>query len=113
MRGLLKSQLVRLLTLASAVDPIRIDEVAVDAWLDVVGHVDYEVAHEALREHRKTSTEPFKPAHVIAFAKGKVQRWDNGIARPPAPPGKKYAMDIIDEVDIADAIGMVKRGELE
>lgn len=92
---MLKSQMAELLVIASAVDPIRTDELTVEAWYEVVGHLDYGVARAALREHRASSTDPVKPAHILALAR-KVQGSDRGLARPPAPEGRRYAVDVIE-----------------
>lgn len=91
-----KSQTAELLVFASAVDPIRQDELTLEAWHEVIGHLSYEAARAALREHRATSADVVKPAHILALAKKHVQRTDRGLARPPAPPGKVYAVDVIE-----------------
>ena len=93
---MLKSQTAELLVIAAAVDPIRTDELTLEAWHEVVGHLDYGAAREALREHRRTSVEPVKPAHIIALAKKQRSSTDRGIARPPAPEGRRYAVDVIE-----------------
>lgn len=56
----------QLLALVQAVDGRRVDETVIAVWLDVLGDVDYPVAREAVRMHRRESTAWLTPAHVIA-----------------------------------------------
>ena len=85
-----------LLAEASAVDNRVVSDIAVAAWCDILCDIRFEAARVALREHRRTSTEYLQPAHILALAKKHVQRTDRGLARPPAPPGKRYAVDVIE-----------------
>ncbi len=96
MRLVDKSQMVEFLVVAASVDPIRVDEITVGAWYEALGHLDYGVARAALKLHRQVSTEPVKPAHIIALAKKQRSSTDRGIARPPAPEGRRYAVDVIE-----------------
>ena len=62
-----KSQTAELLTIAAAVDPIAVTRLTVEAWHEVIGHLEYDAAREALREHRRTSAEGVRPAHILAL----------------------------------------------
>lgn len=86
----------KLLIEASAIDNRVVSDLAVVAWQEALAGISYLQAREALIEHRRTSTEYLQPAHIIALARKLVRRADNGIARPPAPVGKTYAVDVIE-----------------
>lgn len=62
-----KSQTAKLLAIAAAVDPIAVTKLTVETWHEVIGHLDFDAAREALREHRRTSTEVVRPAHILAI----------------------------------------------
>lgn len=57
-----------LLTLASVVDSRIVATETVNVWHEVIGHLDYSVACEALVLHRRESTEYLQPAHIIRLA---------------------------------------------
>lgn len=61
-----KSEVLKLLTIASAFDNRRPTDEQVDAWFAVIGDLDYLDAERAVREHFRESTEWMLPAHVVA-----------------------------------------------
>jgi hypothetical protein len=63
---MLKSEVAQLLAKAALIDNRKIDAATVEAWHEVIGHVDYDVALLALTIHRRTSSEYLMPAHIIA-----------------------------------------------
>ena len=58
-------QTAQLLALIATVDNRQVDRATIAAWHDLVGHLDYAEACEAVREHRRNSTEYLVPAHVV------------------------------------------------
>lgn len=54
----------KVLALVSAVDRRVVDEATVAAWHDVIGDLPVEDCLEAVRVHRRESTEYLVPAHV-------------------------------------------------
>lgn len=64
-----RSQTARLLAKAQLIDNRTVDEMTVEAWHEIVGHLDYDDAMEALTEHRRTSTLYLQPAHIIEGVK--------------------------------------------
>lgn len=85
-----------LLIEASAVDNRVVSDPAVMAWADILEGVDYQDARKAMLEHRRSSTEYLQPAHIIALVKKQMPSTDRGISRPPAPEGRRYAVDVIE-----------------
>lgn len=70
-----KSETAKILAKAALIDNRRIDRETVEAWHEVIGHVDYDVAMAALTIHRRTSSEYLLPAHIIAnLRKAREQR---------------------------------------
>ncbi|QWY79703.1 hypothetical protein PP637_gp75 [Arthrobacter phage Persistence] len=63
---MLKSEVAQLLAKAALIDNRKIDAATVEAWHEVIGHVDYDVAMAALTIHRRASSEYLMPAHIIA-----------------------------------------------
>ncbi|QTF71258.1 hypothetical protein [Arthrobacter woluwensis] len=61
-----KGDTARLLSKAALVDNRIISPETVEAWHEIVGHLDYRLALEALRIHRTTATDYLMPAHIIA-----------------------------------------------
>lgn len=60
------AETAKVLTLAAAVDRRLVDEVTIAAWHDLIGHLDFTDACEAVRVHRRRSAEYLLPAHVVA-----------------------------------------------
>ena len=92
-----KTDVAKLLTIASAVDNRRITEAAVNVWHDLIGHLDAEVAFEALRSFRRTQPGVYlEPGHILAeIRKAKDAQ---GVSYHPAPPpGKRYAVDVMND----------------
>lgn len=62
---MLKSETAKLLAKAALVDNRNIDRLTIEAWHEIVGHLDYHDAIEALTRHRATSTDYLVPAHIV------------------------------------------------
>lgn len=65
---MLQSEMAELLTVARSVDRREVTPLMVAGWMEVCAGLDYAEARAALAEHHATSTEPVKPAHVLAIA---------------------------------------------
>jgi hypothetical protein len=74
-----------LLTYASIIDNRTVAPETVQAWHEVVGHLDVTVAREAIIQHRRESTEYLMPAHVIRNAH-RAQAARRAIENPPECP---------------------------
>lgn len=59
-----KTEMAKLLTIASAIDNRKLTTEAVEAWFMVIGDIDYDVAVEAVRQHFDASTDYLVPNHV-------------------------------------------------
>ncbi|OOB91207.1 hypothetical protein B0T42_07365 [Rathayibacter sp. VKM Ac-2630] len=57
-----------LLTYASIIDNRTVAPETVQAWMEVLGHLDVTLARQAIIQHRRESTEYLMPAHVIRGA---------------------------------------------
>jgi len=62
-----KAQTARLLAVAAVVDNRRVEPATVEAWHEVLGHLDYGACRRALAEHRRSSTAYLQPAHIVAL----------------------------------------------
>lgn len=73
-----KSEVLRLLTIASAFDNRRPTDEQVDAWFAVIGDLDYGDAAAAVREHFRESTAWMLPGHVVAGVRAieAARAWD-------------------------------------
>lgn len=81
-----KSQTAKLLGKAALVDNRTVDQLTIEAWHEVIGHLDYDDAMTALTEHRRTSTDYLQPAHIVAgVAKVRRARADRGTAAEGVP----------------------------
>lgn len=81
-----KSQTARLLGKAALVDNRTIDQMTIEAWHEIVGHLDYDDALAALLKHRTESTDYLMPAHIVAGVKAiRKQRADHGTAAEGIP----------------------------
>ncbi len=61
-----RSETAKLLAKAALIDNRHIDRETVEAWHEVIGHIELEVALAALTIHRQSSTDYLMPAHIIA-----------------------------------------------
>jgi hypothetical protein len=59
-------QTTELLVLIQIIDNRRVDEAVVIAWHELLDDVEFDAAREALKLHRRESTEWVTPAHVRA-----------------------------------------------
>lgn len=78
------AETAKVLTLAAAVDRRLVDEVTIAAWHDLIGHLDFTDACEAVRVHRRTSVEYLLPAHVVAGVRD-IRRARIAASPPPLP----------------------------
>lgn len=87
---MLKSEMIGVLGLISAVDNRVVDRVMIEVWYDMLGHMTKDEALAALREFRLTQPGVYlEPGHLWQIAK--VQRTIN-----PPPNRKIYAVDVIE-----------------
>jgi len=92
-----KVEITRLLAIASVLDARTVTDPTVNLWHELIGHLDYSVAHAALLEHMRESTFPVKPADIIRGARVALFRHQEIYGIHPAPPeGKQWAADVID-----------------
>lgn len=59
-----KTETAKLLTIASMIDNRTVAPETVEAWHDVLGHLPYGLAKEAMSLHRRESTDYLMPAHI-------------------------------------------------
>jgi len=59
-----KTETAKLLTIASMIDNRTVATETVEAWHMVVGHIDFDLAQEAMNLHWRESTEYLIPAHI-------------------------------------------------
>ncbi|WP_449281227.1 hypothetical protein [Leucobacter sp.] len=76
-----KSEVLKILTIASAFDSRRPTDEQIEAWFSVIGDLPFREAEIAVREHFRTSREYFMPVHVIEGVQAVLaeQAWE-----PPA-----------------------------
>lgn len=91
----------KFLTAVALIDNRRPTEEACLAWLAVLGEdITLDEAHEAHRAFRREEPGTYlEPGHIyrrVHEKRREARSWDRGIARPPAPPGKTYAVDVIE-----------------
>ena len=82
-----KTEVAKLLTVASGVDNRNVSAEVVEVWFPIVGHLEYEIALEALKIHFKESTDWLLPAHVIRNARRAREARERAerLARPREP----------------------------
>lgn len=85
---MLKSETAQLLGKAALIDNRKVDAATVEAWHEIIGHIDYQTAMAALTIHRGSSPDYLQPAHIIAkLAKARNQRaLEAGRSRALDPP---------------------------
>lgn len=66
---MLTSETAKLLAKAQLLDNRTVDRATVEAWHEVVGHLDFRDALAGLDAHRAESTDYLMPAHLIAQAR--------------------------------------------
>ena len=64
-----KTEVAKLLTIASSIDNRNVNEVAIEGWYAVLHTLPFEDAVNAVRQHFEDSTEYLLPAHVKAGVK--------------------------------------------
>lgn len=63
-----KTEMAKLLTMASAIDNRKIGTETVEAWFMVIGDIEFEIAVEALKTHFNDSSEYLIPNHIRVLA---------------------------------------------
>lgn len=61
-------EVAKVLAKVQLVDNREVTRLVILEWQDLIGDLDYSEAIEAVREHRRTSTEYLQPAHLVAIA---------------------------------------------
>lgn len=61
-----KTQTAQMLTIASMVDSRTVAPETVEAWHEILGDLDFDMAREAMTRHRRESTDYLMPAHIVA-----------------------------------------------
>jgi hypothetical protein len=74
-----------LLTYASIIDNRTVAPETVNAWMEIVGHLDVTLARQAIIQHRRESTDYLLPAHVVKNAR-RAQEARRAIESPPECP---------------------------
>ncbi|NII42132.1 hypothetical protein E9228_002790 [Curtobacterium flaccumfaciens] len=94
-----KTEVSKLLTVASAIDHRTIDPAIVNAWHMVVGDVPFDAAERALTAHRRNRPGVYlEPGHIIE--QWRIERAKERELRGPhpAPPlGQRWAVDCIEQ----------------
>lgn len=80
-----------LLTYASIIDNRTVAPETVNAWWEIVGHLDVNLARQAIIQHRRESTEYLMPAHVIRGAR-RLSDARRSIEAPPECPKHGYPL---------------------
>lgn len=89
---------IDVLSAIAAYDQRTIGRTDAEAWHHAIGHLDRDLALEAVVIHHKTSTERCKPAHVNGIARG-IQRTrveaenTRQVLNDTRPPGQPPALD--------------------
>lgn len=87
---MLKSEVIELLYLVTAIDNRVVDQSMIDVWYNLIGHMTKEEAVAALREFRLTRPGVYlEPGHLWQIAK--VWRTVR-----PTQTRKLYAVDVIE-----------------
>lgn len=73
-----KSDVAKVLTIASAVDNRRVEPETVNAWFELIGDLSVEVAVEAVRLHQRESDDYLMPVHVRRNAARVLRELDRG-----------------------------------
>jgi len=96
------AETARILAKAQLVDNRQVTELVVKEWHEVIGHLHYEDAYNAVTEHRRTSTEYLQPAHVVAgtrHAREARERADRMRRQAALPAGNVITMPSRAELD--------------
>lgn len=87
-----KSEMAMLLVFVHSVQGGGPNDLEVEAWHEIVGGLSYQDASEAARKHFREESRRLWPADLIARREG--------FYRPPAPEGKRYAVDVASGVPL-------------
>ena len=60
-----KTEVAKLLTVASGVDNRKVTPEVVEVWFPILGYLDFEPSLEALKLHFAETTDWLLPAHII------------------------------------------------
>jgi hypothetical protein len=99
-----KQEVGKLLTVVALVDNREINLAVVDVWHDLLSDLAVDEANEALRKFRRENPGVYlEPGHIYQIAqkaRAAAASSDGGILRPPAPFGKRYAVDAIEQMAV-------------
>lgn len=70
-----KSETAKILAKAALIDNRKIDRETVEAWHEVIGHVEFNIAMAALTIHRRTSPDYLMPSHIIQNLRKAREQW--------------------------------------
>lgn len=62
---MLKSETAMLVAFVASLEGREPNELQVESWHEIIGHLDYEEAKEAAREHFRTESRRFYPADLV------------------------------------------------
>lgn len=67
----------KLLAKVQLVDNREVTRLVILEWFDLIGDLDFAAAVDAVREHRRSSTEYLQPAHIVAIAAVPESRYES------------------------------------
>lgn len=65
-----EAECAKVLAKIQLVDNRQVDRLTLAEWFDIIGHLDFKLAVEAVRIHRQTSTDYLQPAHIVQIVQG-------------------------------------------
>lgn len=77
-----KSQAGMLLAYVRSIQGGEVTRLDIEAWHDVLGHLDYDEARLAAKAHASDSPEHMKPAHIIQRVKQGRRAIEGGTMSP-------------------------------
>lgn len=92
----------QLLIRASAVDSRQIEDEIVVAWQEILADVTYENGIRGLIAHRRNYPGVYlEPGHILqGIRQERRQREERDGIHPPPPPGKRWAVDVIEAMPL-------------
>lgn len=97
------AQVSALLAKAALVDSRKVDDLVIQTWWEILGHLSFGDAMNGLLMHRRESAEYVQPAHIIAQAKkakrarmreeARAQKPKAISARTPPPPNFRQMIE--------------------
>lgn len=83
---MIEREVAQLLTLAALIDNRTVTPETVIMWHGIIGHLQYDDAAAALREHYDRSTEWLMPAHLIAIIRERSKAATRALTMSPEAP---------------------------